>query len=335
MADDLQEKFEHKLRLSKLLVPGQRVFIACSGGPDSTALVHLLAGLRQSWKLRIGIVHFHHGLRGRSADADMRFTEKLARSLQVPFVGGRGDVRKLALREHLSLEEAARKARYEFLEAVAGRRRIPCLALAHTLDDQAETVLMRMIQGTGLQGLRGIRTVRKLGTANLVRPLLGFSKDEILEYLRSRGLEFRRDETNEEESFLRNRIRRRILPLLEREFNPRVKAALARIPEAVTDEAEAVDAFLPGALKQTVISSGRTQTVLSRPFFVELPRALQYRVLRTVLEKLDPRSGLPFETWEAVRGCFLERRFRHSLKRDIDIDSNNDVIRIYKKKTRR
>lgn len=331
MSFDLASAFETKLKNSDLIRPGSRVFVACSGGPDSVALVHLLLTLRAKWRLRLGILHFHHGLRGRLASRDLRFAEHLARSHKLIFVSARGDVRRLAKDRKLSLEEAAREARYHFFEEAARRRRIPFLALAHTLDDQAETVMMRMIQGTGLQGLQGIREKRNLGRTVLIRPLLNFSKKQILHFLKDNGFDFCRDETNESAAFLRNRIRRKLIPLLEKEFNPRVKEALARIPSVVTDEVQAVEALVPEAFRGALVAAGRRKIVFCRSAFRRWPAAVQFRILRQALEKLDARSGLPFDAWEEIRAGFLRRSFRCSLKRDLDLDVTQDEIKVYKK----
>lgn len=335
MKTDLLSLFEKKLLLSGLIKPGDKVFVACSGGPDSVALVHLLSELRGPWKLKLGVLHFHHGLRARTASRDMNFVTSLAKSLKIPCAAGRGNVRKRALSEKLSVEEAARKARYEFFSREASKRRIAKIAFAHTRDDQAETVLMRMIQGTGLQGLQAIREKRGLGKALLVRPLLSFSKAEIINYLSSAKKSFCKDETNDSSDFLRNRLRKKVLPLLEKHFNPRVKEALARIPAVVSEEAQALESWEREAFKTVCLQGSSRQIAFSRPLFKKLPPAIQFRVLRRALEKLDPRSGLPFDAWETLRGCLARPRYRHSLKRDLDLSLTPEKIMVYRKKSSR
>lgn len=335
MKTDLASLFEKKLILSGLIKPGDKVFVACSGGPDSVALVHLLNALKVTWKLKLGLIHFHHGLRARTASRDMLFVARLAKRLEIPCVTGRGNVRKQAISEKLSVEEAARQARYDFFSREASRRKIAKIALAHTLDDQAETVLMRMIQGTGLQGLQAIRETRQLGRSVLVRPLLPFSKAQILAYLKNEKKTFCRDETNDSEDFLRNRLRQKVLPLLEKKFNPRVREALARIPAVISEEAQALELWEIAAFQSACVQASSKQIVLSRPLFKQLPPAIQFRVLRRALEKLDPRSGLPFDAWEILRGSLSRPRYRHSLKRDLDLSLTPEKIMVYKKKSGR
>lgn len=335
MQTNLLSLFERKLTQSGLIARGDKVFVACSGGPDSVALTHLLFSLRKPWKLKLGILHFHHGLRARTATRDRNFVLKFAKSLNMPCFTGRGNVRRQAKLEKNSVEEAARKARYDFFLREASRRKIPKIALAHTLDDQAETVLMRMIQGTGLQGLQAIRVKRELGKSLLIRPLLSFSKKQILDYLASTSTAFCQDETNEETNFLRNRLRQKVIPLLEKQFNPRVKEALARIPAVIAEEAGALEMWEKEAFQSVCIKVSAKELILSRPVFHKLPAALQFRVLRRALEKLDPLSGLPFEAWETLRSFLNRKTYRHSLKRDLDLSLTPEKIRVYKKKTRR
>ncbi len=335
MLTDLPSLFEKKLHLSGLIKPGDKIFVGCSGGPDSTALFHLLRGLSPAWKIRLGLLHFHHGLRGRSADQDAVFVEKLGKAFDVPVITGQGKVRELARRGGHSLEEAAREARYAFFLNESSRRKIPKIALAHTLDDQAETILMRMIQGTGLQGLQGIREKLMRGKTAFVRPLLGFTKKQILEYLQERKIPFRKDESNDSEIFLRNRIRQKAFPVLEKHFNPRVKEALARIPSIVSDEAEALLMWEAEAYASVREKSSRKRQVLHRGRFEALPAAIQFRVLRRVLEQLDPQSGLSYDAWKRLRSDLPKKRGRHSLKKDLDLALTPENITIYKKPARR
>lgn len=335
MPPDLQPLFEKKLSVSQLIKPGEKVFVGCSGGPDSVALFHLLRTLPPAWKIKIGLFHFHHGLRGRSADQDAVFVKKLGKTFKVPVVVGKGKVREVARREGHSLEEAARKARYAFFAKESTRRKITKVALAHTLDDQAETVLMRMIQGTGLQGLRGIRERLKQGKLVFVRPVLGFTKSQILEYLQAHKFFFRKDESNDSEAFLRNRIRRKLFPVLESHFNPKVKEALARIPAIVSEEAEALLRWETEAYASVCKEMSKKRRLLDRRLFEALPAALQFRVLRKALEQLDPRSGLSYDAWSRLQPDLYKKRGCHSLKRDLDLALTPENIIIYKKNSRR
>lgn len=328
---DLEKKFEVRLRETGLLKPGDKVFAACSGGPDSVALFRLLCGLRASWRLEIGLLHFHHGLRGREADLDLDFVRKIGRREKVPVYTGRGRVRDKARGKRQSIEEAAREARYGFFCEAARKHRIPKIALAHTLDDQAETVLMRICQGTGLRGLEGIRERLTAGPTEFVRPLIGFRKKEILDFIRKRGFTYRRDRSNTSVRYLRNRIRARILPLIEKEINPDAARALARIPAIVRDDNAMIGFYARKAVGDCVKKISKRKALLDRGAFLALPSSMQFRVLGHVLARLDARSGLDFNVWQKIKTSLVRKSCRHSLKRDIDFRLTPARLEVFKK----
>ncbi|OGS01923.1 MAG: tRNA lysidine(34) synthetase TilS [Elusimicrobia bacterium RIFCSPLOWO2_12_FULL_59_9] len=221
-------KFLRHVADESLLRKGDKVLMAVSGGPDSVCLARLLSQLQNDWRLKLHILHVHHGLRGKRADADARFVQNLARRMNVPCAVVRVQTAKLAEKERRSLEDAARKLRYRALERAAARLGFSVVATGHTLDDQAETVLLHLLRGTEPRGLGGIPPKRKLGKAVLIRPLLTLSRRDILETLKVFQLASRRDETNLSERFTRNWVRRKVIPLLETK-NPRLKERLAKM----------------------------------------------------------------------------------------------------------
>ncbi len=326
----LPERFESCLRTSNLIAPGEKIAIACSGGPDSVALFHLLLQLRPSWKLKLVLLHLDHGLRGRASAEDRRFVERLARKHRIPVYTHRVESGKLqGPRE--SLEEAARRARYDFLTKTAHRYRISKIALGHNRDDQAETVLMRLLQGTGPRGLSGIRRRRTEGRVTFIRPLLDFSRTEIRQWLKARKILSRTDQSNHSLRFVRNRIRKRLLPILAREFNPRVVEALARIPGMVAEENELIQHLEDQACRQVIGRQQAGKQFLRRAAFLRLAAPLQFRVLNRALSGLDPRSGLDYEAWQRLRPGLHRRRYRHSLPRDIDLELTSSHMMLYKK----
>mgnify|MGYP001572256343 CR=1 FL=1 len=217
----------------RLFAPGDKVLAAVSGGPDSVVLAHYLSVQARKRGFRLSLVHVHHGLRGRDADRDAVFVKKLAEKLRVPAAVVKAPAARKARERGQGLEDGARKVRYQALAARA--RRLGCgkVATGHQLDDQAETVLLNLIRGTRLKALGAIPPRRALEAGiELVRPLLPLSRKEIVEYLRQNGLKSRKDGTNDSEKFLRNWIRRRVMPLLESK-NPRIREHLAGIAEQV------------------------------------------------------------------------------------------------------
>ena len=228
-------------------IRGKRVLVAASGGADSTALALALK------ELGCGLVlaHVHHGIRGKAADADARFVRALARKLGVPFVLGKFAVPAEARKRGESLEMAARRVRRGFLAAAAKRRRIRFVAVGHTADDQAETVLMRIVRGTSITGLAGIPYATAHGGVEFIRPLRDATRAQVAAYLKARGQAWREDESNAADFAQRNRVRHEILPLLERRLNPQVRDALRRLADIAAAEDDVMSALAaqaePGA----------------------------------------------------------------------------------------
>jgi tRNA(Ile)-lysidine synthase len=232
----------------------ERVVVAVSGGADSTALLLALDELLKTVRLglQLRVAHLDHGLRGEAGEEDARWVLALAKELGVEVEVGRVDVKESAAWAGDNLEQAARRARYEFLAEVAERRGARLVLTGHTLDDQAETVLLRLLRGSGAEGLGGIEAVRALvakGEIQLARPLVGWARRvETQEYCLERGVEFRVDAMNEDERFSRVRVRRQLMPLLE-SFNPRVVEALSRTAELLREDAAALNAVAEELLR--------------------------------------------------------------------------------------
>jgi len=204
-----------------------RVLVAVSGGADSLALLHVLYCLRNKYALSLWVAHLNHQIRGQTADDDQAYVGKVASGLNLEYISGSVDVRGLARRHGGGLEQAARKARYQFLEKTAERLSLTRIAVGHTASDQAETVLMRLIRGSGVEGLAGIPPVRGV----IVRPLIEVYRQDTVEYCRSKYLAPRLDESNQDSRFLRNRLRSDLVPHLGKAYNPRIVSALCRTAE--------------------------------------------------------------------------------------------------------
>ena len=285
------------IRHYDMLPGGGRVLCALSGGADSVALLHILIELQQQGALVVaGAAHYNHGLRGADADADEAFCRDLTRALAVPFISGRGDVRTRARTQKRSLEDAARSSRYEFLADAADRTSADVIAVAHTLDDQAETFLLRLLRGAGTRGLGAIRP----RAGRIVRPLIEIRREALRTFAADRQLAFREDATNADVAIPRNRVRHELLPYLAREFSPGNVEVLAR--EAATareDEdrlnSEAIDLATSIVLtnKPTTVDAGALR---------RLHPALAARVAR---EALRPLAGERFVGFEHIRR-FLE-----------------------------
>jgi len=287
--------FPDKLRWS-LFAPGERVLIAVSGGPDSLSLLHVLWSERQARGLRVEAAHLDHGLRGEESAAEATWVADWCAARGIPCHAGRADVARLAKARKRSKQEAARTARYAFLEETAAAIGATKIATGHTQDDQVETILMNVLRGTGLDGLRGIPARRGL----YVRPLLGVSRAEVEDYCAAQGLEPRRDPSNlSPDAYTRNRIRLELLPQLERRYNPGVRQALLRLSEIAGQEADFLGEQAKAALGETIQEQDAVRFVLDRPALAALHPALLRRVLRAALLRLrGTTEGVSYEHLE-------------------------------------
>ncbi|MBI3629760.1 MAG: tRNA lysidine(34) synthetase TilS, partial [Candidatus Rokubacteria bacterium] len=248
------------IRRHAMLAGGEAVLVAVSGGADSVALLHVLAALAAELSLRLTVVHLDHGLRPDSA-ADAAFVESLARARGLPVV-----VDRIAVPPGGSLEARAREARYAALRRHAARLGADRVALGHTADDQAETVLMRLLEGAGPRGLAGIPPVR----GRYIRPLIETRRAGIVETLTAAGLTWREDPSNRDPKFLRNRIRHELLPLLASTYNPAIVPALARAAALTRELLAQVSAVAERELAAAPTLTGE-EIVLVRSRLAALP----------------------------------------------------------------
>jgi tRNA(Ile)-lysidine synthase len=262
----------------RLLPPGARVVVAASGGADSTALAFVLRDTASRLKIELaGLAHFNHELRGAESEHDQAFSRGLAERLGVPFEAGRGNVRAAATELRTSVEDAGRRLRYRFLDEARERLAATHVAVGHTRDDQAETLLLNLLRGAGTRGLSGMPPAR--GT--VVRPLLECSHAELVAWLDARGVAYREDESNRDRRFTRNRLRYEVMPALERAF-PGAAIALARSAATTRADAEYLETLAAESLA-AVGRRGEGTLVLDAAAMRRLPRALARGVARLAL----------------------------------------------------
>jgi tRNA(Ile)-lysidine synthase len=291
----LVTRIEQTIRRRGLFQPDDTLVVALSGGADSTLLLDLLSRL-PGFNLRLVVAHLNHCLRGDESDGDQEFCRLAAQRYGLPFELRRSDVACLAAEFQLNLEDAGRRARIEFLDEVRARYCAAAVVLAHHADDQAETVLMRLLRGSGMTGLSGMAYRNDRG---YVRPLLEVRRAEIEQYLHEQGMAWREDASNSDTVYLRNRIRHQLLPLLE-EYNPAIRESLAATASLLTDDEALLDEMTEQAYGCSC-QPGEGRVAIRCGQLRTLHSALQRRVLRHAFKQLTgTREGVSRQHIEAI-----------------------------------
>ena len=280
----LEQRVLHFIQEHHLVLSHDKLLVAVSGGQDSVCLLYILVKLQEGLGMRLHVAHLNHQLRGAEAEADARYVSELAYQLGVPATVEQRDVKAYQVRQHISLEEAAREVRYTFLAQAAKSIGADRVAVGHTIDDHIETILMHLIRGTGTRGLRGLQPEQSRNSLTVIRPLLRVSRRETAGYCHHHRLTPRVDASNLSLSPLRNRIRHQLLPLLQ-SYNPGVAEALLRTARIASDDLAFLDKEI-GQLWGKVAQEQENTIVLDKERFLGLPSALKRHLLRASIEKL-------------------------------------------------
>ena len=333
MPDDLYRRWSHETRRSGFFHPGERVGVAVSGGPDSVLLFDFMKQLAREMGLLLAVVHFNHRLRGAESDADEAFVHELAagsrraerRSAtgatvlagparttaptgEIEFIRAEADVGRVAREKHRNLEATARELRYEFFFSLVDQGRLDKVATAHTANDQAETVLLRLLRGAGTRGLGGIYPVLE-GTkmeglrmkGKVVRPFLALTRAEVEAEIARRGLAFRSDSTNRDVSLARNKVRLELLPALARDFNPAVVKLLKELADQARDDEAYLEQQASEYARPWRVREGAEERIPLRAL-LGFPAAIERRVLRQMIGAVrGSLRGVTREHVEALR----------------------------------
>ena len=289
-----------------LLTPNSTVIVGVSGGPDSVALLKVLHALNQSknLRLRLFVAHLNHQLRGMSADEDERFVQDMAKGLLLPFLVKRSDVQGIAEQAKRSIEETARAERYRFFAESARGHNASFIAVGHNADDNAETILHRIVRGTGAVGLGGIPVKRPLSKdvpALLIRPLLFSWRKDILEYLGRERQDYRTDATNRETLYLRNKIRLELIPFLESQFNPNVRSALVQLGRILNENNEYVALEAKKILNEVTVKYDGDSYTINAHSLINQPKILQHLVFREILGEMQaPLREITYGHYEKI-----------------------------------
>ncbi|MCI0405296.1 MAG: tRNA lysidine(34) synthetase TilS [candidate division Zixibacteria bacterium] len=316
MVSDFVQKTADFIQKKKLLGVNEKILVACSGGPDSVALLFALRALSKPLKLKLGMAHLNHLLRPE-APKDAAFVKKLAHKLKSPFFYSEVDTKTAAKENKWSQEEAGRNLRYRFFEQVAKDEQFDKIATAHTADDAAETVLLQILRGTG--GPAGIPAKR----GNIIRPILWATRADVFAFLKAKKLAYRTDPSNKGNRFTRNRVRNELLPLLEKKYNPQIRQALFRLAQIFEDEKNFLQAEAKRAIKKALVKNtealGLKLGVLSKA-----PKALQREVLQMACEQYFDLS-LDFASTNRLL-TLLEKPGKIELAKNLFADSTRKGI---------
>ncbi len=317
----LTTKIKKYIEANKLLQPGERVIVAVSGGPDSMALLHIMHSLSQLLDFEIVAAHLNHGLRDAAADEEA-FVRQNCQSIGVPCYSRTVPVAELAREQKTTLEDAGRNARYSYFNALREELGAQKIATAHHHDDVAETVLLHLLRGSGIKGLRGILPIQ----GSLIRPLLTVSKVELMDYLKQENISYCLDLSNDDVYYLRNRIRHGLLPYLQTEFNPRIVGKLNQLALIARDENAALEEECLKYWNSMVVYEDDETLVLNNTALTLLHRAYQRRIILQTFSRLTGESGWSLEDVEKV----LDLSFKNGssltlhLKKKVQVNKSYD-----------
>jgi len=283
-----------------------RILIGVSGGADSIALMRALVQLNQSAAsmspASLIVAHFNHGLRGAVSDADAAWLKTECHRFEIPFVTEKEELTKFQRETGEGLEELCRKARYHFLTRIADEHQCARIAIAHTRDDQAETVLHHIVRGTGIAGLRGIPRIRALQEGIfLIRPMLEVSREDVIHYLQACSQDFRDDASNADVRFTRNRIRHQLLPLLKKEFNPNVVQAIYRLSQQADEVSTLITEEVDQILTAATLDQNQELWRLDCHVFKDVPDYLIKQCFLKIWQEMGwPRKRMGFDHWQRL-----------------------------------
>ncbi len=317
-------KARHTIKRYKLLKEQDRILVGVSGGPDSVALLYLLNSISKEFKLKLSVAHLDHMLRPDSGK-DRKFVEALASRLKLPVIVKQIDVKKISAAG--SLEESARNARFRFLFQAAKNIKADKIALGHNLDDQAETVLMRLLRGTGLYGLAGILPKRNINGFIVIRPLIETKRKDIEYFLRRRKIKFMIDKTNLQNLYFRNKIRHDLLPLLEKKYNKNIKEILSNMAEHVGFDYE----YLNRQAQKLLRKLGRRINIDK---FVRLHPSMQRLVLRLYIARLQgDMRRITFKHIQEIEDLLFNRPFNSivDLPKGVSVKKKKRTLSVYRR----
>ena len=277
----MKEKVLKTIKENNLIETGDKLVLGVSGGPDSTAMLHILNELKNKINFEIVVAHINHMIR-EEAEADEEYVKNMCNKMNVEFYSKRIDVQKLANTNKAGLEETGRKVRYEFFEEVLKNTKSNKIAIAHNKNDKAETVLMNILRGSGIQGLSGIELKNK----HYIRPLLECERNEIEDYCKEKTLNPRIDKTNFENEYTRNKVRNIVIPYIQKEFNPNIIEAINRLSELTKQEDEYLKTETKKAYNTILVEEKPEEIILNLKSFNMQEKLIKSRIIMYSISKI-------------------------------------------------
>lgn len=292
-----------KNEFERFIEKGDKILVCVSGGPDSVVLLNILNKLKKEKNLKLYVAHFNHKLRGIESFRDAEFVRSLASQYNNKFFYKEKNIKKLIKIKDFGPEKTAREERYRFFVKQALKNKISKIFLAHNRDDNVETILFRFIKGAGADGLTGIPRIRQINYGNfglkekklkqkkifIVRPLLKISREEILEYIKINNLKFRVDKTNKENIFVRNKIRNKLIPFIEKNFNPGFKNTVANISDILTIDNDFMESVCNKYEKKIILRKKIKEVIISLTEYKKMHIAIRFRFIKNILKYILTR----------------------------------------------
>lgn len=285
----LKEEVVKTIQKYQLLKNGDTIVVGVSGGPDSTCLLHILVELQKEYSFQLHVAHINHGIR-KEAGEDEEYVKNLCKNFKIPFNNKKEKVEEIAKKNKWSIEEAGREIRYAFFKEIANKTGANKIATAHTANDNAETVLMNLLRGSGTNGLKGIEPIRD---GVYIRPLIEISRNQIEEYCKMYNLHPKMDSTNQENMYTRNKVRNQLIPYLEEQFNPNIISTLNRLSNIAKEENSYFEKITKKAYEEIKISQTKEKIELDLKVFNTFDLVIKNRILLyTIKELLGTSNGI-------------------------------------------
>lgn len=279
----MKQKVIQTIKKYNLINSGDKIILGVSGGPDSIAMLDILRQLMSELKFDIFVVHINHNIRGKDADEDEKYVKEYCQKYNIKFFAKKIDVPTIAKNEKIGTEEAGRKVRYEYFEEILKETKSNKIAIAHNKNDKVETIIMHLLRGSGISGLKGIEPIRG---NKFIKPLIECDRQEIEKYCRENNLQPRIDKTNFENEYTRNKIRNIVIPYIKKEFNPNIIETITRLAEVVSSEDDFIENIANENYKKLLIIEEKNRIELKLKEFNLLDEVLKNRIILITTKKM-------------------------------------------------